>query len=90
MSERRLKFAIGTETLELSVVPVFPGRFQITGRFDKGDPHRRQKVHLKGRSNQTAGVDEYGFFSFAAVNPGTYRLILGTGVEKILVPGLIL
>jgi len=90
MSERRLKFAVGTEMLELSVVPVFPGRFQITGRFDGSDPHRRKRVRLTGRSAHTAGVDEYGFFSFAAVNPGAYRLSVGTGEEKIVIPELTL
>jgi hypothetical protein len=90
MSERRVKYAVGKEAIEISVVPVFPGRFQITGRFDKADPHRRQIVRLKGRRTQMASVDEYGFFSFAAVNPGTYRLSVGTGEKKIVIPELTL
>jgi len=75
VSERRLKYTGETGTIELSVVPVFPGRFEVTGRLEHTGARQTSEVHLEGREKHRTQVDEFGFFTFGAVNPGKYQLI---------------
>lgn len=77
VSERRLKYQTGFGELELSIVPVYPGRFEITGRFGNSKPIPLAEAVLQGRKTSRTGIDKYGFFSFAVVNPGTYTLRFG-------------
>lgn len=89
LSERRMKFAAGKGRIELSIVPVFPGRFEITGRFENAGSSQPQTVRLKGRQMFNTRTDTYGFFSFAAVNPGTYQLHIGSHKQEVVVNDLI-
>ncbi len=88
MSERRLKYSAGELSLELSVTPVFPGRFEVTGRFDGLARERVVTTRLKGRRTLRAETDEFGFFTFSSVDPGTYSLHCKVGDEEIVVHDL--
>jgi hypothetical protein len=88
MSERRLKYAGEMGTVELSVVPVFPGHFEVTGHLEGSK--QETSVRLRGRQSRRASTDEFGFFSFAAVNPGTYKLHFQSGEDKVVIHDLIL
>ncbi len=74
VSERRLKYQTGFGELELSIIPVYPGRFEITGRFGNDEVIQPDMVVLRGRKTSRTEIDRFGFFSFAVVNPGTYSL----------------
>jgi hypothetical protein len=88
MSERRLKYSAGDVTLELSVTPVFPGRFEVTGRFDGAARESTIISRLKGRRTVRAETDEFGFFTFSSVDPGTYSLHCKVGDKEIIVHDL--
>ncbi len=89
VSERRLKFAGEGGAIELSVVPVFPGRFEVTGRLE-GAGAAPAGIELNGRRSRRTEVDEFGFFAFGAVDPGTYRLSFYRGAKKIIIRDLVL
>ncbi len=88
MSERRLKYSAGDITLEVSITPVFPGRFEVTGRFEGVAGKSVIKSHLKGRRTLSGETDEFGFFTFSAVDPGTYSLYCKVGDEEVIVHDL--
>lgn len=88
MSERRLKYLADGIILELSVTPVFPGRFEVTGRFDGVVRDVVIKTRLKGRRTFRAETDEFGFFTFSPVDPGTYSLYCSMGDDEIIVQDL--
>lgn len=88
MSERRLKYSAGKMTLELSVTPVFPGRFELTGRFDGVARDHVVKTRLKGRRTLRAETDEFGFFTFSSIDPGIYSLHCKMGDDEIIVHDL--
>jgi len=90
VSERRLRFAGEAGTIELSIIPVFPGRFEVTGRLegDKADP--ATEVRLKGRHTLMSDTDEFGFFTFGAVNPGTYQLHFRSDKKEFVIHDLVL
>lgn len=88
ISERRLKYSAGEITLEVSVTPVFPGRFELTGRFEGVTRDQVIATRLKGRRTLRAETDEFGFFTFSSVDPGTYTLYCKVGDEEIIVRDL--
>lgn len=88
MSERRLKYVARNRVIEVSVVPLFPGRFEVTGRVGDGAAVRAAAVSLKGRRRFQTDVDEFGFFSFSGVNPGTYSLELNLEGEGVVIDDL--
>ena len=88
MSERRLKYIVDAGVLELSVVPVFPGRFAMTGRLEGYGPDEKISARLIGRRTLRADTDEFGFFSFAAIDPGKYKLDLQIGGKETVIHGL--
>ena len=88
MSERRLKYIVDAGVLELSVVPVFPGRFAMTGRLEGYGPDEKISARLAGRKTLRADTDEFGFFSFATIDPGMYKLRLGIGGKETVIHGL--
>jgi hypothetical protein len=88
MSERRLKYAGEGGIIELSVIPVFPGRFEVTGRLESDRSKAPASVSIQGRQSLRTNTDEFGFFSFAAVNPGTYRLRFKSNDEEIVINNL--
>jgi hypothetical protein len=88
MSERRLKFTTGERDIELSVTPVYPGRFDITGRFLGGKDEFPDDIRLVGRSSLRTDADDFGFFSFSAVSPGTYSLHCQGSGEKLIISDL--
>jgi hypothetical protein len=90
MSERRLRYHTDAGNIELSISPVFPGRFQITGRLDGDIAGRIDAVHLHGRKSYQTVTDEYGFFCFSTVNPGGYALHFKLEGNGIVIPNLTL
>ncbi len=88
MSERRLKYSAGNITLELSVTPVFPGRFEVTGRLEGISRDSVIVSRLKGRRTRRAETDEFGFFTFSGVDPGTYSLYCNVEDKEIIVHDL--
>jgi hypothetical protein len=89
-SERRLKYKTGFGDIELAIVPVFPGRFELTGRFEADDKIAPESVILKGRKVLRAITDRFGFFSFAAVNPGKYNLHFSSDGQNVVINNLVL
>jgi len=87
-SERRLKYMAGSTDIELSIVPVFPGGFDITGRLEGGGAGFGDKINLRGRRTYGSQMDEYGFFTFSNINPGSYRLSLSAGKDWIVIDKL--
>lgn len=90
ISERRLRFAGEEGTIELSIVPVFPGRFEVTGRLEGEKTGHAADVHLKGRSSHRVKTDEFGFFAFGAVNPGTYNIRFKSDDKELVIRQLVL
>ncbi len=88
LSERRMKFLARRTIIELSITPVFPGRFELTGRVDNSEERRPVAVRLTGGRQLRAETDEFGFFSFSALNPGKYSLSFTLGGEDILLDEL--
>jgi hypothetical protein len=85
LSERRLRFAADDGTIELMIVPEYPGRFEITGRVFTESRERCKKAKLAGRRKYEAQFDEFDFFTFASVPPGKYKLIIETEQREIIV-----
>lgn len=87
ISGRRLKYALDSGFIELAILPVFPGKFELTGIIDLESlpPARAQ---LQGRTNYSSQTDDNGFFSFAVVNPGKYSLYLTRDKTKTMVDTL--
>lgn len=90
LSERRLKYMVDSCSLELTVTPVFPGRFELTGRIEDAGSKPGRRVRLTGRRSYRGTIDRFGFFSFAAVNPGTYQLSFDTEGRETVIPSLVL
>jgi hypothetical protein len=90
VSERRLKYAGKAGTIEISVVPVYPGRFEVTGLFKGVDSRIGANVNLRGRQTIKTDTDDFGFFAFGAVNPGEYKLHLKSGTKEVVIRDLIL
>ncbi len=88
MSERRLKYVAHGHTIEVSVVPLFPGRFEVTGRVGDGAAVRPAAISLKGRRHFHTDIDEFGFFSFSGVNPGAYSLEFDLEGERVVIDDL--
>lgn len=87
-SQYRLKYQTDTGQVELSVVPVYPGRFELTGRFEGEVPGETVEVRLKGRKTLRGQFDRYGFFSFPEVNPGVYSLSFQTSTGPVVISHL--
>jgi len=90
VSERRLRFAGEAGTIELSIVPVFPGRFEVTGRLEGENTGGTAEVRLEGRCSLQAQTDEFGFFAFGAVNPGSYQLRFRSDEKETIIRELVL
>ena len=87
-SQYRLKYQTGGGQVELSVSPVYPGRFELTGRYEGEIESEPVAVRLKGRKTLNGHFDRYGFFSFPAVNPGVYSLSFQTSSGPVVISRL--
>lgn len=87
LSERRMKYATDSGYIELAILPVFPGKFELTGKIDR-DSIISTTAQLRGRKTYTSRTDANGFFSFAVVNPGKYHLYLTQNKTKTIVDTL--
>ena len=88
MSARRLKFKAGDGNIELSISPVYPGRFEITGRYKGPLSSENGLAIIKGRRAHRTCFDRFGFFYLAPVDPGQYRLSCRLANHEYLLPTL--
>jgi len=88
MSLRRLKFMAGDGKIELSISPVYPGRYEITGRYEGPLSCESGEAIIQGRRAQRAPFDRFGFFFLAAVDPGVYHLSCRVADQKYVIPAL--
>jgi hypothetical protein len=86
LSTRRMKFKAGEGQIELSVSPIYPGRFEITGRYQGPLSTQKGSAVLKGRHLHRCFFDNYGFFYLAPVDPGRYRLTCRLVDQEYLIP----
>jgi|WetSurMetagenome_2_1015567.scaffolds.fasta_scaffold486866_2 hypothetical protein len=86
MSTRRMKFKAGAGQIELSISPIYPGRFEITGRYQGPLSIQKGRAVLKGRRSHQGIFDNFGFFYLAPVDPGRYRLTCQLADQEYLIP----
>ncbi|MEE9442181.1 MAG: hypothetical protein V3V99_05895 [candidate division Zixibacteria bacterium] len=87
ISERRMRYVFDSGLIELAILPVFPGKFELTGKIDR-ESIISIRAQLRGRKIYNSRIDANGFFSFAVVNPGQYSLYLTWDKTKTMVDTL--
>lgn len=85
VSERRIRYAVDGGSIEMMIVPEFPGRFEITGQVSTDAEERCGRARLTGRATYDTEFDEFDFFTFASVVPGRYKLTIETNRREIVI-----
>jgi hypothetical protein len=90
MSVRRMKYRMEHGHIELAITPVYPGRFELTGRYRSEGKNMSCEIKLKGAGSRKVACDQHGFFTFSVLNPGQYSLIIKTLIGSFMIPRLVL